>query len=130
MTKVIKLTAAQTSTAVKVLSNLKKETKSALQNEKANRMQEMAKQFGLPTANVSQLKGKLVATLPYEFRILGITSTEIEEAMDASRRVQMMASAETIFESAEILKRKAWAGDRNCRYKTIGFRAASGKFAE
>ena len=130
MTKVIKLTAVQTSTAVKVLSNLKQETASALHNEKANRIQEMAKQFGVATSDVSQLKGKLTPTLPYEFRILGLTSTQIEELMDSSRRVQMMAGAETISECAEILRRKAWAGERNCRYKTLGFRPAIGKFSE
>ena len=130
MTKVIKLTAAQTSTAVKVLSNLKKETKVALQNEKSNRIQEVAKQFGVSALNIAQLKGQLIPTLPYEFRVLGITSTHIEESMDASRRAQLMANAETIYESAEVLKRKGWSSDRNCRYKTIGFRSASGKFAE
>lgn len=126
----IKLTAAQTSTAVKVLSNLKKETKVALQNEKSNRIQEVAKQFGVSALNIAQLKGQLIPTLPYEFRVLGITSTHIEESMDASRRAQLMANAETIYESAEVLKRKGWSSDRNCRYKTIGFRSASGKFAE
>ena len=126
----IKLTAAQTSTAVKVLSNLKKETKVALQNEKSNRIQEVAKQFGVSALNIAQLKGQLIPTLPYEFRVLGITSTHIEESMDASRRAQLMANAETIYESAEVLKRKGWSSDRNCRYKNIGFRSASGKFAE
>lgn len=130
MTKVIKLTAVQTTTAVKVLSNLKKETAVALQNEKSNQIQQMAKQFGVAAVDLQQLKGKLVPTLPYEFRVLGIKSTQIEEMMDSSRRNQIMAGAEVISESSEVLKRKGWTADRNCRYKTIGFRPASGKFAE
>ena len=129
MAKVVKLTALQSTTAVKVMKNLKAEVTVAVQNEKSQQVQAAAKMFGVAAADLSHLKGVLTPVLPYHFRMLGISSDHLESVMEPSRRRRMIAATEITAAADEILKRTTWAADKNHKYKTNGFTPPAGKFA-
>ena len=125
----MKLSALQSSTAVKVMKNLKAEMSVAVQNEKSHQVQTAAKMFGVAVSDLSHLKGSLTPVLPYHFRMLEVTSDHLESVMEPSRRRRMIAATEVIAGADEVLKRTTWAADKNLKYKTSGFNAPAGKFA-
>ena len=129
MAKVVKLSALQSTTAVKVMKNLKAEVAVAVQNEKSQQVQAAAKTFGVAAADLSHLKGILTPVLPSHFRLLDITSDHLESVMEPSRRRRMIAATEVTAAADEILKRTTWAVDKNHRYKSNGFIPPAGKFA-
>ena len=129
MTKVMKLSALQSTTATKVMKNLKSEVSVAVQNEKSHQVQAAAKTFGVAASDLSHLKGVLTPVLPYHFRMLDVTSEHLESVMEPSRRRRIIAATEVAASADEILKRTTWAGDRNHKYKTSGYLSPPGKFA-
>ena len=129
MAKVVKLSALQSTTAVKVMKNLKAEVAVAVQNEKSHQVQAAAKSFGVAASDLSHLKGVLTPVLPYHFRMLDLTSEHLESVMEPSRRRRMIAATEISANADEILKRTTWAGEKNHKYKTNGYLPPPGKFA-
>ena len=129
MAKVVKLSALQSTTAVKVMKNLRSEVAVASQNEKSQQVQAAAKMFGVAVGDLSHLKGTLTPVLPYHFRMLDISADHLESVMEPSRRRRMIAATEVTATADEILKRTTWAGEKNHKYKTHGYIPPAGKFA-
>lgn len=129
MEKVVTLTAVQTTTAVKVIRNLKAEVALAVQNEKNHQIQEAAKSYGVSCQDLVHLKGKLTPTLPYIFRMLDLTSAQLEAEMDVSRRRRMIAATDVLADATEIVRRTTWAGEKNHRYNTSGYVPPTGKYS-
>ena len=129
MAKVVKLSALQSTTAVKVMKNLKNEVSVAVQNEKSQQVQAAARMFGVAAADLSHLKGVLTPVLPYHFRMLDINSEQLESQMEPSRRRRIIAATEIAACAGEVLRRTTWAADKNHKYKSNGFLPPPGKFA-
>ena len=130
MNRVLKLSETQSKTAVKVMTNLMSEVQIATQNQKFYQVQQSAKSFGVSIADIGHLKGALTPVLPYEFRRLEMSSDHLENVMDKNKRLRMIASTEVLVDAEEVLKNPAWAGERNCVYKTIGYKSPWGMFSE
>ena len=123
-------TKQQQETAQKVLENLMQQTTEAVQMEKKNRILQVSKNFGISTKDLPTLKAKLVPALPSAWKDIGIRADELEIKMEPSKRFRLMAAADVVSSSRDILRRTPISEDKNSSYESTNYKAPYGRFAE
>ena len=130
MEVVLDCTRQQQETAEKVLENLMNQTTEAVQMEKQNRIIQVSKNFGISTKDLPTLKAKLTPVLPSIWKDLGIRADELEIKMEPARRLRLMAAAEVVSNSRDILRRTPFSEDKNSSYDSNNFKSPYGRFAK
>lgn len=104
--------------------------KNAVNREKQNRISDMAAEFGVPTSNIGDLRGKLVLSIPRSFRDLKLTAEGINSQMDTAKKFKLLGAAEIHSWAQKQLRNDRWAKEKECIYNNPNYASLHGHWEE